>query len=118
VQNRQQLNSQVLVIGGGIAGLSLALRLAAKYQVTLLAKSRLTEGSSLYAQGGVAAVLDQESDSYLSHIEDTLNAGAGLCKRETVEFVVEHGPRRSSGCWTKTYHLPWLKTVNCIRNTI
>ena len=75
VQNRQQFNSQVLVIGGGVAGLSLALRLATSYQVTVLAKSKLTEGSSLYAQGGVAAVLDQESDSYRSHIEDTLDAG-------------------------------------------
>lgn len=92
MQNRQQFNSQVLVLGGGIAGLSLALRLAPTYHVTVLAKSRLTEGSSLYAQGGVAAVLDRKSDSYRSHIDDTLDAGAGLCKRETVEFVVEHGP--------------------------
>ena len=110
VQNRQQLNSQVLVIGGGIAGLSLALRLASVYQVTLLAKSRLTEGSSLYAQGGVAAVLDQESDSYLSHIEDTMNAGAGLCKRETVEYVVKHGPEAIQ--WLLDQHVPFTVVEN------
>ncbi|MCG6976384.1 MAG: L-aspartate oxidase [Acidiferrobacterales bacterium] len=84
--------SQVLVIGAGIAGLTLALRLAATSQVTVLAKARLTEGSSLYAQGGVAAVLDAKKDSLSSHVEDTLNAGAGLCDEDTVRFVVEHGP--------------------------
>jgi L-aspartate oxidase len=84
--------SDVLIIGAGIAGLTLALRLAATSQVTVLAKAQLTEGSSLYAQGGVAAVLDNKKDSFVSHEEDTLNAGAGLCDRKTVEFVVEHGP--------------------------
>lgn len=110
VQNRQQFNSQVLVIGGGVAGLSLALRLATSYQVTVLAKSKLTEGSSLYAQGGVAAVLDQESDSYRSHIEDTLDAGAGLCKKETVEFVVEHGPEAIQ--WLLDQNVPFSVIEN------
>jgi len=87
-----QHNSQVLIIGAGVAGLSLALRLADQFHVTVIAKSRLTEGSSLYAQGGVAAVLNKQTDSFQSHIEDTLSAGAGLCHRETVEFVVERGP--------------------------
>jgi len=84
--------SDVLVIGAGIAGLTLALRLAASVRVTVLAKASLTEGSSLYAQGGVAAVLDDKQDSLSSHLQDTLDAGAGLCKPETVKFVVEHGP--------------------------
>ncbi len=84
--------SDVLVIGAGIAGLTLALRLASSSRVTVLAKAALTEGSSLYAQGGVAAVLDDKEDSLSSHLQDTLDAGAGLCNPEAVKFVVEQGP--------------------------
>lgn len=84
--------SDVLIIGAGIAGLTLALRLAPGARVTVLAKAALTEGSSLYAQGGVAAVLDDKEDSLSSHMQDTINAGAGLCKPDTVRYVVEHGP--------------------------
>ncbi len=83
--------TDVLVVGGGLAGLSLALRLAETARVTLLAKADLPQGSSLYAQGGVAAVLN-ETDSYENHIQDTLTAGAGLCHADTVEHVVRHGP--------------------------
>lgn len=84
--------ADVLIVGGGLAGLSLALRLADHMEVVVLAKSALTEGSSLYAQGGIAAVLDQDEDSFLSHVEDTLRAGAGLCHEDTVKFVVQRGP--------------------------
>lgn len=85
------LTTNVLVVGGGAAGLSLALRLADRTPVTILSKSALTEGASLYAQGGVAAVLNR-TDSFESHVADTLAAGAGLCRRETVEYVVRRGP--------------------------
>lgn len=85
-------STDVLVIGAGIAGLSLALHVAANTRVVLLAKSHLTESSSLYAQGGIAAVLDNDADSLESHILDTVNAGSGLCRPETVQFVVENGP--------------------------
>lgn len=85
------ITSDVLVIGGGLAGLSLALRLAPHASIALLAKADLPQGSSLYAQGGVAAVWN-ETDSYENHIQDTLKAGAGLCHADTVEFVVRHGP--------------------------
>jgi len=86
------IHNQVLVVGAGLAGLSLALRLArAGTHVTVLAKKGLTEGSSLYAQGGIAAALSKR-DSFESHIHDTLEAGAGLCKKEVVEFIVRHGP--------------------------
>jgi L-aspartate oxidase len=79
----------VIVLGGGLAGLTTALRLAdGGRQVVLLAKRQLSEGSSQYAQGGIAAVLD-EDDSIESHIEDTLRAGAGLCNEASVRLVVE-----------------------------
>lgn len=79
----------VVVLGGGLAGLTVALRLAdGGRKVVMLAKRQLSEGSSQYAQGGIAAVLDEE-DSVESHIEDTLRAGAGLCNEDSVRFVVE-----------------------------
>ena len=81
----------VLIIGGGAAGLSLALRLADHASIAIITKGPLREGSTYYAQGGISAVLGSE-DSFESHIEDTLKAGAGLCNRDTVEFVVHHAP--------------------------
>src|SRR5580698_7111051 len=81
----------VLIIGSGAAGLSLALRLPESCRIALVAKGPLSEGSTLYAQGGISAVLDK-TDSVESHIEDTLNAGAGLCSPTTVRYVVEKGP--------------------------
>lgn len=86
----QKYTFDTLVIGGGIAGLSLALRLADKVKVAIIAKGALTEGSSFYAQGGIAAVLD-EDDSIENHIHDTLSAGAGLSDPEIVRHVVERG---------------------------
>lgn len=82
--------THALVIGSGIAGLSIALKLARHYSITLVAKSSLNEGSSAYAQGGIAAVLDP-FDSIESHIQDTMEAGAGLCQIETVKMVAEKG---------------------------
>ena len=84
-------NHDVLVIGGGAAGLSLALKMADFTKVTILSKSSLRQGSTYYAQGGIAAVLDTQ-DSELSHVEDTLIAGAGLCHRDIVEYAVSRGP--------------------------
>ncbi|EEX2835475.1 L-aspartate oxidase [Escherichia albertii] len=79
----------VLIIGSGAAGLSLALRLADKHQVIVLSKGLVTEGSTFYAQGGIAAVFD-ETDSIGSHVEDTLIAGSGICDRHAVEFVASN----------------------------
>jgi L-aspartate oxidase len=84
--------SDVLIIGSGAAGLTAALNLADRFRVTVLAKGGLAEGSTAWAQGGIAAVLEP-GDTFDSHIEDTMIAGAGLNDRKTVEFVVENAPR-------------------------
>ena len=81
----------VLIIGSGAAGLTAALNLADTRKVAVLAKGGLSEGSTAWAQGGIAAVLEP-GDTFESHIEDTMVAGAGLNDRKTVEFVVEHAP--------------------------
>jgi L-aspartate oxidase len=81
----------VIVIGSGAAGLTAALALAEKLKVLVLAKGSLTGGSTAWAQGGIAAVLDT-GDTFEDHIRDTMVAGAGLNRKETVEFVVERAP--------------------------
>lgn len=83
--------TDMVIIGAGLAGLSLALRFAEQGRVTIVAKADLTYGSTLYAQGGIAAVLD-DSDSFADHIADTLNAGAGLCRYPAVEFIIGQAP--------------------------
>lgn len=84
--------SDFLVIGGGVAGLDLSLRLAELGSVQLITKTDAGESNSSQAQGGIAAVLDAD-DRFELHIEDTHHAGAGLCNPETVRFVVENGAR-------------------------
>src|SRR5574343_947268 len=83
------LKFDVLIIGSGLAGMTLALHLAETHKVGLITKRDLLEGSSSYAQGGIAAVLDT-GDSIEEHISDTLIAGAGLCNEETTRFIVEN----------------------------
>ena len=80
----------VLIIGSGAAGLSLALNLETQLTVAVLSKNTLSESNTYYAQGGISAVLDS-TDSTESHIQDTLNAGAGLCDEDTVRFTVNQG---------------------------
>lgn len=84
-----ELSCDVLVIGSGAAGLSVALRMAAQHKVIVLSKGPLNEGSTLYAQGGIAAVFDKK-DSVASHVEDTLIAGAGIVDRQAAEFVASN----------------------------
>ncbi|MGC7894689.1 L-aspartate oxidase [Vibrio anguillarum] len=86
--NREHL-CDVLVVGSGAAGLSLALRVAKHSKVIVLSKGPRSEGATYYAQGGIAAVFD-ESDSIESHVEDTQIAGAGICEEDTVRFIAEH----------------------------
>jgi len=87
---KNQYQYDVLVVGAGAAGLSLALSLADRARIAVLSKSKLTEGSTLYAQGGISAVVD-ETDSEESHINDTMTAGAGICDKKAVEFTITHG---------------------------
>ncbi|MFU8832752.1 MAG: FAD-dependent oxidoreductase, partial [Wenzhouxiangella sp.] len=81
----------VLVIGSGAAGLALALRLPQSVSIAVVSKGAVNNGSTWYAQGGIAAVLD-EPDSVSAHCQDTVNAGAGLCQAEVVDFTVRQGP--------------------------
>jgi L-aspartate oxidase len=85
-----QYDLDVLILGSGAAGLSSALRLAEHCRVGIVTKSRLAESNTLYAQGGISAVLDKD-DSISSHVADTLDAGAGLCNPEVVEAIVARG---------------------------
>jgi L-aspartate oxidase len=87
------VESDFLVLGSGIAGLTCALECARAGRVSLVTKDRLPESSSQYAQGGIASVWSPE-DSFEAHIADTLAAGDGLCHREVVQTVVREGPDR------------------------
>lgn len=86
-----------LVIGSGVAGLTYALKIAKHYperKVVVMTKAAADETNTKYAQGGVAVVNDLENDSFEKHIEDTLIAGDGLCNEKVVEIVVKEGPDR------------------------
>ncbi|HOW61121.1 MAG TPA: L-aspartate oxidase [Candidatus Contendobacter sp.] len=103
------LSTDILIIGSGAAGLSLALRMADSARVVVLAKGPLSEGSTYYAQGGVSAVLDA-GDSIESHLQDTLIAGAGLCHADAVRLTVEHG--REVIEWLSARGVPFTKESN------
>lgn len=102
-----EIKSDFLIIGSGIAGLSLALKLSKIGTVSVVTKRGASDSATLYAQGGVAAVMSSE-DSFGDHIEDTIRAGAGLCKEEVVAKVIEKGPERirelieQGACFSKT----------------
>jgi L-aspartate oxidase len=86
------IDTDILVIGSGIGGLSFALRVAGEADVVLVTKKARLDSNTNYAQGGIAAVVD-EDDSYAGHVQDTLLAGAGLCHRDRVELLVRNGPQ-------------------------
>ncbi|MEM9722138.1 MAG: L-aspartate oxidase [Bacteroidota bacterium] len=89
----QAIRTDYLVIGSGVAGLSLALKLARHHKVLVITKTDRGETNTRYAQGGIASVTDMR-DTFEQHVEDTLDAGDGLCKEEVVRMVVENGPAR------------------------
>lgn len=91
------MQTDFLVIGSGIAGLTYALKVAEACPdktITILTKTQSDETNTKYAQGGIAGVMDPEQDSFEKHIEDTLVAGDGLCNRRVVEIVVKEGVQR------------------------
>ncbi|MFD1161101.1 L-aspartate oxidase [Hwangdonia seohaensis] len=91
------MTTDYLVIGSGIAGLTFSVKIAEAFPgrtVTIITKANEEESNTKYAQGGVAVVLNREKDSFQKHIQDTLNAGDGLCAVSVVEMVVKEGPKR------------------------
>jgi L-aspartate oxidase len=100
----------VLIIGSGAAGLSLALELSAQGapRIAIISKTSVQSGSTQYAQGGVSAVLDKD-DTFASHVEDTLIAGAGLCDQNIVNFTVSEGPARIH--WLIEQGVPFTREI-------
>src|SRR5215469_13437671 len=87
------LFTDILIIGGGIAGLRAALEIPEHLRVLVVTKDNIQQSNSSYAQGGIATVLAPE-DRFENHIEDTLTAGGGLCDRAVVELVVREAPEQ------------------------
>ncbi|XAH22804.1 L-aspartate oxidase [Xylophilus sp. GW821-FHT01B05] len=104
----------VLIVGSGLAGLSAALHLAPRHRVAVLTKGVLAEGSSQWAQGGIAAVL-AEGDSVDEHLQDTLIAGAGLCDTAAARFVVEQAP--AAIAWLETLGVPFSREDGALHLT-
>ncbi|MDR5902194.1 L-aspartate oxidase [Halomonas icarae] len=102
-------NHDVLIIGGGVAGLVLALEIADQRAVTLLRPASDDLGSSRWAQGGIAAVLSP-SDNLEAHVQDTLVAGDGLCDEAAVRFTVEQGPEAIE--WLLNLGVPFTRDTS------
>jgi L-aspartate oxidase len=103
------LQFDTLIIGSGLAGLTLAIKLAEHQKVGLITKKSLLDGASGWAQGGIAAVMSSD-DSLDAHIQDTLTAGAGLCDETATRYVVEHG--KASIDWLIAQGVPFTKDMS------
>ena len=86
--------TDVLVVGGGIAGLQAVTSISPNHSVLVIAKKAWRESNSSYAQGGIAGVMSTDEDSFASHVDDTLEAGGNLCDQKVVEMVVGEAPER------------------------
>ena len=95
MQNTQnRISCDYLVIGSGLAGLTVALNAARHGKVIVVTKARAEDCNTRYAQGGISCVVDCEHDSFEAHVQDTLVAGAGLCHEDVVRAIVKDGPAR------------------------
>ncbi len=103
------LQFDTLIIGSGLAGLTLAIKLADHQKVGLITKKSLLDGASSAAQGGIAAVLSAD-DTLDAHIQDTLTAGAGLCDEAATRYVVEHG--KAAIDWLIAQGVPFTRDVS------
>ncbi len=103
------LQFDTLIIGSGLAGLTLAIKLAERQKVGLVTKKSLFDGASGWAQGGIAAVLSSD-DTLDAHFQDTLTAGAGLCDKAATRFVVEHG--KESIDWLIAQGVPFTRDLS------
>jgi L-aspartate oxidase len=108
------LHFDVLIVGSGLAGLSAALLLSSEKRVAVITKRAVNEGSSGWAQGGIAAVWNKD-DSFEAHIDDTLVAGAGLCDLAATRFVVENAPKAIA--WLQTMGVPFSEEAGQLHLT-
>ncbi len=111
-----QYQYDVLVIGSGASGLSLALKLAPSAKIAVISKKELTEGCTLYAQGGIAGVCKNAEDSVQAHIDDTVNAGAGLCDHNIVRFAVENAEKQIE--WLINKKVPFTLETTVLETTV
>jgi len=110
----QPLNFDVLIVGSGLAGLSAALLLSPNKRVAVITKRAVSEGSSGWAQGGIAAVWSKD-DSFAAHVDDTLIAGAGLCDLPATRFVVENAPKAIA--WLQSMGVPFSEEAGQLHLT-
>ena len=108
------LHFDVLIVGSGLAGLSAALLLAPTHRVAVITKRAIHEGSSGWAQGGIAAVWSKD-DSFDAHVDDTLVAGAGLCDLDATRFVVEQAPQAIA--WLQKMGVPFSEEAGQLHLT-
>ena len=106
-------NTDVLIVGSGIAGLSAALMLPDDVKITLITKGDSRNCSTSWAQGGIASVLS-ETDSFEKHLNDTINNGSGIVDKNVASTIIKEGPYCIN--WLKSHGVPFTEKDNNIEN--